>query len=159
MIGGPGIDDHANGVVLFLHEKDPNLAPGSLPEGYEATFGKGEEELDAHRAIRAKLEVPVWLDDLSVTMDVLECFIAEPQRVGLPKNRGNTLRSGCRNFSWLDWPVIPEKLELRPFEAGNSGGTRLDQVTGFEKLVSGLSAITRGRRPMSGNPPQDPVLH
>ena len=155
MVGGPGIDNHA----LFLHEKDPNLAPGSLPEGYEATFGKGEEELDAHRAIRAKLEVPVWLDDLSVTMDVLECFIAEPQRVGLPKNRGNTLRSGCRNFSWLDWPVVPEKLKLRPNEASHRRRARLVQVTGFEKLVNGLSTSSCRRGPVSGNPPQDPALH
>jgi hypothetical protein len=159
LVGLPGIDDHADGAMLFLDKENAHHRSYTKPERNQSTLGERSDEAKAKGTAGAKSGIPVGPYQALISMYMLELFITEAEEVGISEDSRNCGRRRVSNFSWSDWPVLIKQSQAFPSEACHGAGSGLVQIVGLEKLVNGLSVGSRRGPAIGSDPPQDATFH
>ena len=64
-----------HGFWLLLDEEDADRAADSSPKGKQAAFPKGGKEPPAQRFVTSEPRVPVWFDQVSLTIEMFKLLL------------------------------------------------------------------------------------
>ena len=75
LVNWTSVDNHAYEAMLLLNEEDADCAADSLAKGKQAMFPKSGEEPPAQRFVTSEPWVPVWFDQVSLTIEMFKLFL------------------------------------------------------------------------------------
>ena len=75
LVNSTSIDNHTYAAMLLLDEEDADCAANSSAKGKQTSFTESGEEPPAQHFVTSKPWVPVWLDKVSLTVEMFKLFL------------------------------------------------------------------------------------